>query len=146
MTFVVSLLLCWVVFEDLRHFRIRNTVVLALAASFVIDLAVRGRLAVLLPHGLFALFGFVILSALFALRAIGGGDVKLLSAALLWVGPEGCTLFAALLLACTAIYVIGNWVGLLPARRRAGRTMIPYGPSIAAAWVMHIIAVARLGT
>lgn len=146
MILVVSLLLCWVLFEDLRYFRIRNIVVVALVASFLIDSLLRSRLATLPSHGLFALLGFGILSGFFALRAIGGGDVKLLSAALLWIGPEGCTVFAALLLVCTILYLTGTWVGLFPARQRGGKKMIPYGPSIAAAWIIYNIAVARFGT
>lgn len=145
LTVAVGLLLCWIIFEDLRRYRIRNTAILALVAGSVIDVVLRGGLVSLLAHGGFALLAFGLLSVFFVLRAIGGGDVKLLSAALLWVGPEGCAVYAAALLLCTTAYLAGTWARLLPVRDRAGRRMIPYGPSIAAAWIVQMVVSTWVG-
>lgn len=132
------LILLWVLVEDMRFFRVRNLWVAALVACFVLDCLTRNRVPVLLPHALFAALGFALMAGAFVLRAVGGGDAKLLSAALLWVGPEGCFAFALVLGVCTLAYAAGARFGRFPARRIGGRTLIPFGPSIAAAWIAAI--------
>ena len=80
----------------------------------------------------------------FALRAVGGGDVKLISAALIWVGPEGAVLFALLLAVFTLAYAAGALIGWFPKRRSGSATVIPFGPSIAAAWMAYLGVTASL--
>jgi prepilin peptidase CpaA len=84
-----------------------------------------------------ALVAFVILAGLFALRWMGGGDVKLLSALALWIKP---LLFVRLLVIMALVggvltLAFGAWH---IARRRRDRLAIPYGIAIAAAglWVL----------
>ncbi|MCW6511938.1 A24 family peptidase [Lichenifustis flavocetrariae] len=137
LTVVVGLILCWIFVEDMLRFRIRNVLIIALISSFALDCILGDRLALMVPHSILAVLGLGVLSGCFALRMMGGGDVKLLSAALLWVGPEGCVVFAIALLFCTLLYLAGAWAGWLPQRSRGGRTLIPFGPSIAAAWIIH---------
>lgn len=139
----VLLLLAWVIVEDLRRFRIRNGIVLLLVAGFVLACLERDRTDLLVPHALFALVGLLLLVAAFAAGMVGGGDAKLLAAALLWVGPENCLAYALLLLPCALAYAGGAALGLLPARRVGGRLQIPFGPSLAAAWI-GVIAWAHL--
>lgn len=138
MRIIACLVLTWVVVEDLRRFRIRNVVVLVLVVCFVVECLVDGRLALLLPHIVFAAIGLALLMAAFAFGLIGGGDAKLLSAALLWTGPEGSVLFAFALFVLTLAYSLGARFGGWPARRMNGRLRIPFGPSIAAAWIAVI--------
>jgi prepilin peptidase CpaA len=78
-----------------------------------------------------------VLSVLFALRAMGGGDVKLLTALALWITPA---LFLKLivlmaLLGGVLTIVFGAWH---VARRRRERLAIPYGVAISTAglWVL----------
>jgi len=80
---------------------------------------------------------FLLLAALFALRALGGGDVKLLTALALWIEP---TWFLRLLVIMS---LIGGILTLVFAawhvsRRRKDRIAIPYGLAIASAglWVL----------
>lgn len=134
----VVALLVWIIVEDLRLFRIRNIAVAGLVLLFGLDCLAGGRTALLLPHAIFAAVCFAGLAVVFALGAIGGGDAKLLTAALLWVGPEGCLVYALLLLSCTAIYVLGARFASWPARRRRSGLVIPFGPSIAASWLAFI--------
>ena len=84
-----------------------------------------------------ALVAFAILAVLFALRAMGGGDVKLLTALALWIEPM---LFLKLivlmaLLGGVLTLVLGAWHVM---RRRKDRLAIPYGVAISAAglWVL----------
>lgn len=80
---------------------------------------------------------FAILAALFAMRAMGGGDVKLLTALALWIEPSW---FLKLLIMMALVggvltLVVGAWH---VARRQKHRLQIPYGVAIAAAgiWVL----------
>jgi prepilin peptidase CpaA len=84
-----------------------------------------------------ALAAFVVLAGLFALRWMGGGDVKLLSALALWIKP---LLFVRLLVIMALVggvltLVLGCWH---IARRQRSRLAIPYGIAIATAglWVL----------
>ena len=84
-----------------------------------------------------ALATFAVLAVLFALRAMGGGDVKLLTALALWIEP---LLFVKLLVVMALLggvltLAFGAWH---IARRQRERLAIPYGVAIAMAglWVL----------
>ncbi|MFZ1743404.1 MAG: prepilin peptidase [Pontixanthobacter sp.] len=84
-----------------------------------------------------ALAAFIVLAGLFALRAMGGGDVKLLTALALWIEP---TWFLKLLIVMALVggvltIVMGTWHVM---RRNRDRLAIPYGVAISAAglWVL----------
>lgn len=136
-------LLIWIAREDLRRFRIPNRLVLALAAGFAPACLALGRSDLLLPHALLALAALIVLVGMFAAGLVGAGDAKLLAAALLWIGPDGTTVFAALLLVAVLGYIAGAYLRLLPAQRTCGGVRIPLAPCIAAAWI-GLIALGRL--
>ena len=81
-------------------------------------------------HLAIALVMFVLLAAMFALRAMGGGDVKLLTALALWIEPIW---FVKLLMVMS---LIGGALTLVVAglhfvrRRAGGRIAVPYGIAI----------------
>jgi prepilin peptidase CpaA len=84
-----------------------------------------------------ALATFVVLAGLFAIRAMGGGDVKLLAALALWIDP---TTFLRLLIVMALVggvltLVLGSWNVM---RRQKDRLAIPYGVAIAfgGLWVL----------
>lgn len=84
-----------------------------------------------------ALATFAILAGLFALRMMGGGDVKLLTALALWVAPvHFMQLLLMMALAGGIITIVmGAWH---VARRQKHRLAIPYGVAIAfgGLWVL----------
>lgn len=99
-----------------------------------------------------ALAVFAVFAVLFALRWMGGGDVKLLTALALWIAPH----WFAKLLIMMALFggaltlVLGMWH---IARRQRDRLAIPYGVAISAAglWTIaaqysHTVTVAGLAT
>lgn len=131
-------ILARVAFEDLRRFRIRNFWVAVLTGLFVVSV-VLGLRPSALWHVAFAGAALALMFAVFALRWIGAGDAKLIVAACLWVGPAASSVFAAALLTAALIYVAGAKLKLLPARCMDGRLTIPFGPSIASAWILTII-------
>jgi prepilin peptidase CpaA len=97
---------------DLQEYRIPNSVTLAIAALFPVyallpwaGVDVAGALAV----GAAVLAGG---TALFALGVFGGGDVKLMAAVSLWIGPSACLdfiLVTALFGGAIALVQISHW-------------------------------------
>ncbi len=86
-----------------------------------------------------ALASLAILAGLFAMRVMGGGDVKLLAALALWIEP---VLFVQLLV---LMALLGGVLTILMgcwhiARRQRERLTIPYGVAIAAAglWIIGV--------
>jgi prepilin peptidase CpaA len=84
-----------------------------------------------------AIGAFVVLAGLFAIRAMGGGDVKLLTALALWMPV---VLFARLLVVMALAggvltVVLAMWH---VARRQTDRLKIPYGVAIAVAGLWTI--------
>ena len=79
-----------------------------------------------------AIITFAVCAGLFAMRAMGGGDVKLLAALALWITPAW---FLKLILMMSLLgglltIILALWHGL---RRRRERLAIPYGVAIASA-------------
>lgn len=86
-----------------------------------------------------AFAAFVLLAGLFALKVMGGGDVKLLTVLALWIPPE---IFMQLLLIMAIAggvltIAMGAWHFL---RRQKERLAIPYGVAIAfgGLWVLAV--------
>jgi Flp pilus assembly protein protease CpaA len=131
----VAMILGWVSFEDLRRYRIPNVAILVLVSGFVVGCLWEERIGLLIAHAVFALVALSLMFGAFVARIIGGGDAKLITAALLWIGPENALTFATLLLCAVLVYAGGAQLGWLPARRSGVRMRIPFGPCIAAAWL-----------
>lgn len=79
-----------------------------------------------------ALLAFVVLAGLFAIRAMGGGDVKLLTALALWLpAPLFLKMLVVMSIAGGVLtLVLGAWY---ITRRQRDRIKIPYGVAIAGA-------------
>ena len=75
---------------------------------------------------------FAITAGLFAMRAMGGGDVKLLTALALWIRPEDF-LFLVIVMALLGGLLTILFGALHVIRRQTGRVAIPYGIAISAA-------------
>jgi len=84
-----------------------------------------------------ALATFIICAILFALRAMGGGDVKLLTALALWIAPLPFLKLLILMAVLGGILTLlfGAWHIM---KRRRDRLAIPYGVAISLAglWVI----------
>ena len=96
---------------------------------------------------LVALAAFAVFAVFFALKWMGGGDVKLLTALALWIEPEW---FQRLLMMMGLVggeltIVLGAWH---VTRRQRDKLAIPYGVAIAIAglWVLgvHYLPAAQL--
>lgn len=136
---------------DLKSRRIGNelTVTIALGAPLFwwatglpLWTGVAGQIAV-------ATITFTICAGLFALRAMGGGDVKLLTALALWIEPG---MFAGLIILMALLGGVLTVIMMIARAIRGGseRLAIPYGVAIALAglWVIgaNYLAWSPLGT
>jgi len=132
---VVSILLVTIIVDDLKNYRIRNATVLLLAVLFVIWCLIKTDLSLFFTHLIAATVLFAILGVMYHFRMMGGGDVKLLVVAFLWLGLEHGFLFFVLLFITSLVYVVGARFRWVPSRKLNGRTSVPFGPSIAVAWM-----------
>ena len=84
-----------------------------------------------------ALAVFAVGAGLFAIRAMGGGDVKLLTALALWVPPVAFMQLVLVMALAGGALTVGMGVWHV-ARRRKDRLAVPYGVAIAfgGLWVM----------
>jgi prepilin peptidase CpaA len=84
-----------------------------------------------------ALAAFAVLAGLFAIGAMGGGDVKLLTALALWIEPTWFLRLLVVMALVGGVLTIG-FAAWHVARRRKDRLAIPYGVAISTAglWVL----------
>ena len=127
-------------FTDLRSRRIHNGLNLAIALGAPVFWYASGLSlwpGVAMQLGV-ALVAFIVFAGMFAMKWMGGGDVKLLTALALWIEPTG---FLRLLLMMALVggvltLIFGGWHVI---RRQKDKIKIPYGVAIATAglWVIH---------
>ncbi len=87
---VFSGLLIWAAVSDARRFLIPNTIPLAIVALYPLYVFAAAADGMPVDWGGGLLTGaavFAVGVVLFAVKALGGGDVKLLAGAALWAGP-----------------------------------------------------------
>ncbi|KPP89761.1 prepilin peptidase [Erythrobacter sp. HL-111] len=135
----LAIALLFAAFTDIRRRQIDNWLNAAIALGAPVFWWSQGLSPwpdIALQFGV-ALLAFAILAGLFALRVMGGGDVKLLTALALWIEPA---LFVQLLVMMALAggvltVVMGSWHLM---RRRRERLAIPYGVAIAIGglWVL----------
>lgn len=131
---VFGLILAAAAASDVARYRIPNALCLALAAgAFIFALPHDG--AGLAARGLsLALLGGTAL-ALYLVRALGGGDAKLLMAAALWMPWTSLPVFVFVLAMAGGLQALATVAmrRLAGPATAAGRARMPYGLSIAAA-------------
>ena len=140
---ITAAVLFYVAVTDLKHYRIRNELILLLIGLFVLHLVLSGRwVNAAWNLGLAALV-FAFLVFFYSRHWVGGGDVKILTVAFLWTGVDCALAFALLLLVFAWLHVVAARFGLVqspPSEDGSGRR-IAFAPSVAAA----LIAVFMLG-
>lgn len=143
---VLAIALLLAAFTDIRRRQIDNWLTAAIAAVAPLFWWANG---LSLWPGVAAQMGmavatFAVLAGLFALRALGGGDVKLLTALALWVKPVWFVqlLVVMALTGGVLTLAVGGWhvTRRRSPRHRSERLAIPYGVAIAAAglWVLAV--------
>ncbi|WP_176559464.1 prepilin peptidase [Rubellimicrobium roseum] len=141
-------ILLWIAWTDVMALRIRNSAVAAAVALFVVTLPLVGWPEAgwrLLAAAVVFLTGF----ALFAARLMGGGDVKMGAALMLFVPSGTHSQFALLFSAAMLMGILAlEMLRRLPALRRAGpvslraRGTFPMGLAFALGAVLHVLMLA----
>ena len=137
---LTAAMLFYVALTDLKHYKIRNEVILVLAALFFLHAVLSGRWTILHWNLGFAALLFLIMLYFYSMKLMGGGDLKLLTVAFLWVGPFCSLPFALFLLLFAGVHVLAVKFKLLEGQIANGRTKLAFAPSIAAALISVFMA------
>lgn len=132
-------ILLYIIIDDLRNYKIRNQAIGALIGLFILQTVMDGDYRASGLQILIALSLFLILLIPYSRGLLGGGDVKLLGAAFLWLGESERMVFAVLFYFLTLIYILAVKCGLAPSRGKTA-VIIPFAPSIAGAWLLTLTA------
>src|SRR6266702_8693611 len=108
---ITAAVLVYAAYNDLRHYKIRNELIGVLVVLYCAHALLSGRWVTAHWNLAFAFLMFVVMCFFYSYRLMGGGDLKLLTVAFLWIGV-GCALpFALLLLGFSAIHVVATKLG-----------------------------------
>jgi prepilin peptidase CpaA len=133
---ITSALLLQAAWTDLREFKIRNELILALAGLFVLYAVLTGHWVTLKWDILFAALMSVVLLVIYNTYWMGGGDVKILAVAFLWTGISGALPFTILLALFSGAHSLAAKLGWVKSQvTDRGRQRIPLAPSVAAALI-----------
>ncbi len=133
---VTAAVLLYAAFTDLRHFQIRNELILVLIGLWLMDTAITARWSTVYWNIGFAAFILIFMVYFHARNWMGGGDVKLAAVAFLWTGIDCALVFALLLLGFAVIHAAVAKLGWVNVQRTdSGAIRIAFAPSIAAALI-----------
>jgi prepilin peptidase CpaA len=132
---ITSALLFQAAWTDLREYKIRNELILALAGLFVLYTVLTGHWTNLKWDVPFALLMFVVMLGFYNLGWMGGGDVKILTVAFLCTGLSMALPFAVLLTLFCSAHAFSAKLGWMKSQDDGYRRRIPYAPSVAAALI-----------
>lgn len=149
----LAIALLYAAFTDLKRRQIDNWLNGAIALAAPLYWWAAGYTLVDIGWQLgLTLAAFAGFAVLFAMRAMGGGDVKLLAALALWIKPAAYLklLIIMALLGGLLTMLFGAWHVM---RRQRHKLAIPYGVAIASAgiWTIaaqfsHVVTLTNLGT
>jgi Flp pilus assembly protein protease CpaA len=132
-------LLCAIALTDLRTFKIQNASTVLLFALYVLyAIGVRSWQEVV-ANLVLGVAVFSVLLLFYRRGVIGGGDVKLLPVACLWIGTRCVLVFAALLLLLIGLHLLAVKFGWVRTKTMLDRPAIAYAPSIAGALIGSIL-------
>src|SRR5262245_4859812 len=125
--------LFYVAITDLKHFKIRNEFILVVTGLFFVHAILSGRWTMLHWNLGFAVILFLIMLIPYSAKMMGGGDLKLLTVAILWVGPFCAFPFALFLLLFAGIHAVAVKVKLVEGNAVGERQSMAFAPSGAGA-------------
>jgi len=127
--------LFYVAFTDLKHYKIRNEFILVLTGLFFLHAFLSARWTTLHWNLGFAAILFVLMLYPYSMKMMGGGDLKLLTVAILWVGPFCALPFAFFLLLFAGIHAVALKFKLVEGKTFGEKQSVAFAPSIAAALI-----------
>lgn len=134
---MTAAVLFYAALSDLKHYRIRNELIVVLTGLYFLHAALSGRWPSIPWNIGFALLILAVMLYFYSQDLMGGGDVKLLTVAVLWVGIDCALAFALLLSLFATIHTIAGRLGWVDVQRvgEDQRPRIAFAPSVAAALI-----------
>jgi prepilin peptidase CpaA len=132
---LTAALLLYGAVKDLRDYSISNVFVLVLGGLFILHALLSGRWVTLHENIAFALLMFAVLMVCYWRGWMGGGDVKLLAVAFLWVGVRCALPFSLFLLIFASLHTAAIKLKWLGGRQVDDRLKIAFAPSVSAALI-----------
>jgi prepilin peptidase CpaA len=132
---ITAATLFYVALTDLKEFKIGNELVLVLAGLYIIFSVLSGHWRTMYWNVGLAAIMFAFMVYYYGQNLMGGGDVKLLTVAFLWVGLDCAFIFAVFLLVFVAIHAGVAKLGWVKVQEVGTHKRIPFAPSIAAALI-----------
>jgi prepilin peptidase CpaA len=121
---------------DLKHFKIGNELILVLIGLFIVHALLSGRWVSAHWNLAFAAFMFAIMLYFYSQNLMGGGDVKILTVAFLWIGLDCALVFAVLMAIFAMAHVIAAKFGWAKVQQAGEQKRIPLAPSVAGALIV----------
>jgi prepilin peptidase CpaA len=121
---------------DFKYFKIRNELILVLAGLFVAHALLSGRWVSAYWNLAFAVLMFCIMLYFYAQNLMGGGDVKILTVAFLWIGLDCALVFAVLMMIFAMVHVAAAKFGWVKVQQVGEHKRIPFAPSVAGALIV----------
>jgi prepilin peptidase CpaA len=134
---MTAAVLFYAALTDFKRYQIGNDLIAVLAGLFVLHAFLSGRGPSIPWNVGLALLIFAVMLYFYAKNLMGGGDVKLLTVAFLWVGIDCALPFAILLSLFATIHAIAGKLGWLDLQYIGDnkRARIAFAPSVAAALI-----------
>lgn len=132
LTAILALMLIWAAWRDTQTFTIDDRLVIAvavLAPIFWWSAGLQFWPDAVIRIGI-ALAVFMLLFGAFNLGMMGGGDVKLAAALVLWFSPLGTLRFFVIMSLAGAVLTLAYWAHH-KIRGKEGKVRVPYGVAIA---------------
>jgi prepilin peptidase CpaA len=124
---------------DLQEYRIPNVVIIILLCLFGASEWLSGQWKQLHWNFAFAAFMLVVLLFFYTKNWLGGGDVKILTVAFLWVGIRSALTFSILLAIFSFLHLLAARFGWLRAQDLQESRRIPFAPSVGAALIVTLL-------
>jgi prepilin peptidase CpaA len=129
---LTAALLFYLAASDLRAFRIRNELILVLAGLFFVHAILSGRWVEMHWNIGLAALAFAFMLYWYGQGFMGGGDLKLMTVAMLWSGVHCALPFLVILLLAASLHTLAARFDWVQAQRIDGRIKVAFAPSIAA--------------
>ena len=133
-------ILIYIAVKDLQDYAISNVFILVLGGLFVLHAFLSDRWVNLHENIMLALLMFALLMVCYSRGWMGGGDVKLLVVAFLWVGVRCALPFSLFLLFFATLHTVAVKLRLVDGRLVNERLKIPFAPSVSAALISSFVS------
>lgn len=129
---LTAALLFYIALTDFREFKIRNDLILVVAGLFFVHAVLSGRWVEMHWNVGLAVVAFGFMVYWYAQGFMGGGDLKLMTVALLWSGVRCAIPFSIIVVLVALIHAFAAKRGYVAAQSVNGRLKVPFAPAIAA--------------